>query len=281
MRLRDLAAGAERVFAAAGIPAAEARLDAELLLRHVLGWDRATWFTRRDEAADGDVDGRFAPLVARRAAREPVAYLRGTQAFYGRDFAVGPGVLIPRPETELVVEEGLAAIAALPEPRVLDIGTGSGCLAVTFALERPAARIWATDVSPAALDWARRNADHFGVASRVTPVLAAGTGDLAGPFDLIVSNPPYVREEDRDALQPEVARHEPASALFAGADGLDVVRALAPEGWEVLTPGGTLVMEIGIGQAAEVRRVLGAAGFAAVRVRDDLQGIPRVVVTRR
>ncbi len=281
MRLRDLAAGAERVFAAAGIPAAEARLDAELLLRHVLGWDRATWFTRRDEAAAGDIDGRFAPLVTRRAGREPVAYIRGVQAFYGRDFAVGPGALIPRPETELVVEEGLAAIAAVAEPRVLDIGTGSGCLAVTLALERPSARIWATDVSEAALDWARRNAGQFGVASRVTPLLAAGTGDLAGPFDLMVSNPPYVREGDRHSLQPEVARHEPASALFAGGDGLDVVRALAPEAWAVLTPGGTLVMEIGVGQAAEVRRVLGAAGFAAMRVRDDLQGIPRVVVARR
>ena len=210
-----------------GFPTAEARLDAELLLRHVLAWDRATWLTRQDEPVAPDTATAFAALAGRRAAREPVAYLRGVQEFYGRGFAVGPGVLIPRPETELLVEEGLAAIADLEAPRILDIGTGSGCLAVTFAAERPRAVVTATDVSGAALARARDNAARLGVSARVVFSHAAGVGGHAGPFDLVVANPPYVPEADRAGLQPEVRLHEPAVALFAGADGLDVVRAIA------------------------------------------------------
>ncbi|MGE0359547.1 MAG: peptide chain release factor N(5)-glutamine methyltransferase [Vicinamibacterales bacterium] len=281
MRARDLAAAAEQAFVAAGIPAAEARLDAELLLRHVLGWDRATWVARRDDDLPPDLEARSAPLVARRTAREPVAYIRGVQAFYGRDFAVGPGVLVPRPETELLIEEGLAAIAALTAPRVLDVGTGSGCLAVTLALERPDAEVAATDISAAALAWAQRNAEAHGVGARIAWAEAEGTGPFAGPFDLVIANPPYVAEGDRPRLQPEVVGHEPATALFAGPDGLDAIRPLAPAARAVLRPGGTLAMEIGAGQADEVVRVVRAAGFADARVRDDLQGIPRVVVARR
>jgi len=281
MRPRDLAAAAERAFVAAGIPAAEARLDAELLLRHVLGWDRATWVARRDDDGPPDLDARSAPLVARRAAREPVAYIRGVQAFYGREFAVGPGALVPRPETELLIEEGLAAIDAVAAPRVLDVGTGSGCLAVTIALERPDAVLSATDVSAAALAWARRNAEAHGVGARIDWEQAEGTARFPGPFDLVITNPPYVAVGDRPRLQPEVVEHEPATALFAGPDGLDAIRGLVPSACTVLRPGGTLAMEIGAGQADEVVQVVRAAGFAHVRVRDDLQGIPRVVVARR
>ncbi|MGD9905651.1 MAG: peptide chain release factor N(5)-glutamine methyltransferase [Vicinamibacterales bacterium] len=281
MRVRDLAAAAERAFVAAGIPVAEARLDAELLLRHVLGWDRATWVVRRDETAPAELDDRSAPLVARRAGREPVAYIRGVQAFYGRDFAVGPGVLVPRPETELLVEEALAALTATPRPRVLDIGTGSGCLAVTVALERPDAEVSGTDVSASALDWARQNAARHGAEARTIWRLGADTAGLPGPFDLVVTNPPYVPERDRGTLQPEVAHHEPAAALFGGADGLAAIRAVVPAAHAVLRPGGTLVLEIGAGQAGEAGRIVGAAGFAAARTRADLQGIPRVVVATR
>jgi release factor glutamine methyltransferase len=262
MRLRELAAAAERRLVAAGIAAAEARLDAELLLRDVLGWDRAAWLTRRDEAVPDGVESAFGATVRRREAREPVAYIRGVQAFYGRDYAIGPGVLIPRPESELIVEESLAALAGRSAPHLLDIGTGSGCLAVTLALEIPDATV-------------RR----FGVGARVSFALVAGTGG-GGPYDLIVSNPPYVPDGDRPGLQPEVAHYEPATALFAGLDGLDVVRVMVPEVRTRLTPGGAFVMEIGIGQSEAALAIAREAGFAHVGVRADFQGIPRVVVAR-
>jgi release factor glutamine methyltransferase len=279
MRLRELAAAAERRFVAAGIAAPEARLDAELLLRHMLGWDRASWLTRRDEAPPDGVEAAFAAAVGRREAREPVAYIRAVQQFYGRDFAVGPGVLIPRPETELLIDEGLAALAGRAAPHLLDIGTGSGCLAVTLALEVSDATVTATDVSPEALDVARENARRFDVGDRVTFALTAGAG-LGGPYDLVVCNPPYVPDGDRAGLQPEVRRYEPATALFAGADGLDAVRAIVPEVRARLQPGGALALEIGIGQAAAAEAIAREAGFSNVVVRADLQGIPRVVVAR-
>ncbi len=280
MRLRDLAAAAAGRFAAAGIPEAEASLDAELLLRHVLDWDRAAWLTRRDEPAPAFAVEAFAPLARRREGREPVAYIRGRQEFYGREFAVGAGVLIPRPETELVVEAALQALAGRVAPRVLDVGTGSGCLAVTLALERLDAEVTATDVSADALIWARRNAERHGVAARVAWRHAPGTGGAAGWFDLVVSNPPYVRSGDRATLAPEVQR-EPDVALFAGHDGLDAVRAIAGASYDVLQADGRLVMEIGAGQSAEAQAIVRAAGFGEVSVRDDLQAIPRVVVAAK
>lgn len=281
MRLRDLATAAERRFAAAGIAAAEARLDAELLLRHALDWDRAAWLMRRDEATPAAVAAAFAAMVCRREAREPVAYIRGVQAFYGRNFSVGPGVLIPRPETELLVEEGVAALAGHPAPLVLDIGTGSGCLAVTLALELPGAAVVATDVSADALTIAAENARRLGVATRVTFVHGAGTGAESGPFDLVVSNPPYVPEGDRTGLQPEVRLHEPATALFAGGDGLDVLRSIAPDVRRVVRLGGIFAVEIGLGQAAEAGAIVRRAGFVEARAHDDLQGIARVIIARR
>jgi release factor glutamine methyltransferase len=281
MRLRELAAAAERRLVAAGITAAEARLDAELLLRDALGgWDRAAWLSRRDDVVPDGIAAPFSDLVRRREAREPVAYIRGVQAFYGRDFAVGPGVLIPRPETELLIDEGLSALGSRPAPAVLDIGTGSGCLAVTVALERPAATVVATDISADALTIAAGNASRFGVGPRVSFLHAAGTGALPGPFDLVVSNPPYVPDGDRPGLQPEVRLHEPEAALFAGVDGLDVLRAMAADVRRVVRPGGTFAVEIGFGQAVEAVAIVRAAGFDDVRVRNDLQGIARVIVAR-
>jgi release factor glutamine methyltransferase len=281
MRLRELAAAAERRLVAAGITTAEARLDAELLLRDALGgWDRAAWLSRRDDAVPDGLAAAFSLLVRRREAREPVAYIRGAQAFYGRDFAVGPGVLIPRPETELLVDEGLPALAGRPVPAVLDIGTGSGCLAITFALECPGAVVVATDVSAPALTIAAGNARRLGVGDGVTFVRAAGTGAHAGPFDLVVSNPPYVAEGERAGLQPEVRLHEPDTALFAGADGLDVLRSIAADVRRVVRPGGTFAVEIGFGQAAQATAIVRGAGFDDVRVREDLQAIARVIVAR-
>jgi release factor glutamine methyltransferase len=189
-------------------------------------------------------------------------------------------VLIPRPETELLVEEGLAAVEIGATPRVLDIGTGSGCLAVTLALELPGATVVATDISADAVAIARENARRLGVGARVAFVHAAGTGGDTGVFDLVVSNPPYVPEGDRTGLQPEVRLYEPPTALFAGADGLVVLRAIAPDVRKIVRPGGTFAVEIGIGQAEAAVAILRRAGFVEARVRDDLQGIPRVVVAR-
>ena len=283
-RLRNLVDAARDRLVAAGVPAPEATLDAELLVRHVLGWDRASWITRRDETARADAAEAFKAVVARRAAREPVAYIRGLQEFYGRPFQVGPGVLIPRPETEMVVDEALTLLAGAgagaPAPRIADIGTGSGCLAVTLALECLRASVVATDVSADALAVARANANRHGVAARVAFVETSFLEGVAGPFDLIVANPPYVREADRPSLAPEVVAHEPHLALFAGPDGLRDVRIIVGLAATGLAPGGMLVMEIGAGQWPEVRAALSAVGLEA-RVRADLQGIPRAVVATR
>jgi len=293
MRLRDLADGARRRLEAAGIPRTEAALDAELLARDVLGWDRATWIARRDEdeqaveaetvAARGVGAFRAAvdALVGRRARREPMAYIRGTQEFYGREFLVGPGVLIPRPETELVVDEAKSAAMGRRTPRLGDIGTGSGCLAVTLALELPSATVVASDSSAEALTIARGNAAAHGVGGRITFVETSYLAGIAGTFDIIVSNPPYVREADRATLAPEVRDYEPEPALFAGPDGLRDIRVIAPAATTALKPGGVLVMEIGMGQAQAVMDVLGSAGLAELTLRHDLQGIPRVAVAQR
>ncbi len=218
MRLRDLADGARRRLEAAGIPRAEAALDAELLARDALGWDRATWLTRRDDderaveqqtvaaRGIGAFRAAFDARVARRAMREPMAYIRGTQEFYGREFLVGPGVLIPRPETELVVDEAKAAAMGRRTPRLADIGTGSGCLAVTLALELPSAAIVATDISAEALTIARGNAAAHQVGARITFVETSYLTGVAGLFDLIVANPPYVREAERRVARARSAR---------------------------------------------------------------------------
>ncbi|MEP7118730.1 MAG: peptide chain release factor N(5)-glutamine methyltransferase [Acidobacteriota bacterium] len=281
-RLRDLVDNARARLATAGIAAPEAAFDAELLMRDLLGWDRGAWFLRRDDSADPDVAGAFERRIARRAAREPVAYIRGVQEFYGREFQVGPGVLIPRPETELVVDEALALLAARPSPRVADIGTGSGCLAVTLALEFTSARVAATDISTAAVRVARVNAATHGVTERVTITATSLLDGVPGLFDLIVSNPPYVPDSAAAELAPEVVDREPRLALFGGADGLREVRAVVTLAATALAPGGSLVMEIGIGQWPRVRAALEAVGLGGqARVRHDLQDIPRAVVATR
>lgn len=293
MRLRDLVDGARRRLEAAGIPRAEAALDAELLARDVLGWDRATWLAHRDDderAVDdrtvqnhgrGAFVASFEALIARRVRREPVAYIRGTQEFYGREFLVGPGVLIPRPETELLVDTVREVLRGHPLPRIADVGTGSGCIAVTLAAELTVARVVATDVSPDALTIARGNAEAHNVTGRLTFVETRYLEGVSGPFDVVASNPPYVRAVDAKTLQPEVRDYEPALALFGGDDGLRDIAAIAAAAARALTGGGALVMEIGAGQASDVLRLVGEAGLIEAEVRHDLQGIPRVVVAFR
>ena len=325
--LASAVADAQRRLEAAGLPADGARGDAAVLARWVLGWDTAEWLTRWHEPVPVDFPSRLIPLIERRASREPVAYITGQREFYGRVFTVTHDTLIPRPETEFVVEETLSAIAAgirpsalgtggiphaaprgphpvlgalssaprTPHPvlgtvssssapealTIVDVGTGSGCLAITLALECLSARVIATDISAPALNIARENAERLGAADRIEFEHGAFLGGVTGPIDLIVANPPYVAEADRVSLPPDVADFEPASALFAGPDGLDMIRALLPAAAGALTPGGWLIMEIGLGQIGAVQNLIaGTAGLTFHHVRPDLQGIPRVVVAK-
>jgi release factor glutamine methyltransferase len=279
--LHERLTDAKRSFVRAGIPEDEAALDAELLARHVLECDRATLVTRSRDAIPSAFDRLYRPLVARRIAREPIAYIVGRREFWGLDFEVTPDVLIPRPETELIVEESMSMAARALTRRIIDVGTGSGCVAVALAIEFPSARIVATDISPGALEVAARNAGRHKVAGRVTFVQSDLISGIEGPAQLIVSNPPYVPEADARGLQPEVARYEPATALYAGADGLAVIRRLLAAAPRCLAEDGWLVIEFGFGQDAAVRAAAADAGWRVVRVRADLQGIPRVAVLRR
>ena len=250
------------------------RLDAEVLLGHVLGVSRERLFLDRDLAVAGPQIRAFQELVRRRAVeRAPVAYLVGTRGFRHLDLAVDPRVLVPRPETELLVEVGLELA---PGARVVDVGTGSGAIALALADERPDLDITATDVDEAALAVARENARRLGLD------VTFAAGDLLAPvegsFDAVLSNPPYIPEGDRAALAPDVREHEPAHALFAGPDGLDVYRRLIPQ---AAAAAPVVALEVGAGQAPAVAGLLREAGLTQVQVRPDLAGIDRVVVGRR
>jgi release factor glutamine methyltransferase len=279
MTIADHLAAARRALEAAGVPPHEAGLDAELLARSALGWDRAALVARRREPAEPAFDAAFGTLLARRLAREPVAYILGEREFWGLPFEVTRDVLIPRPETELIVEEALAAFGGgAPPAAVIDVCTGSGCLAVTLAREFGGADVIATDISAAAIEVARRNAQRHGVAARIDFRIADLTDGLSVRADLIVSNPPYVARRDAPALAPEVRDHEPHVALFAEDDGLDVYRRLLPAGRDRLTRGGKLVLEIGQGQSDAIVELAESARLRLEHTRQDLQGITRVVV---
>lgn len=274
-----------------GFSPADARVDAGVLARAVLGWDVATWLARQQEAVPATVPTRLETAVGRRARREPVAYITGEREFYGRPFRVTRDVLIPRGETEFVVEAALACLAArsgTAPPRIIDIGTGSGCIAVTLACEVPAVRLTATDVSPGAIAIARENATRHAVADRIDFVEGslfagwAGRDVEPGGWDLVVSNPPYVARRDRGTLATDVRDFEPDLALFGGDDGLEMIRALTRSASTALASGGSLVMEIGAGQVDAVCALIDACrAFGSVRVHPDLQRIPRVVVADR
>ncbi|MGE3177139.1 MAG: peptide chain release factor N(5)-glutamine methyltransferase [Vicinamibacterales bacterium] len=279
--IHDLVSGARQRLRAAGIDPTEADLDARLLAQHLLGWDAARYFADASRQAGDDFQAGFAVIVGRRAAREPMAYITGSQEFWGLRFEVGPSVLIPRPETELIVEVCLERWPRDAARRVVDVCTGSGCVAVALAAERPAARLVASDVSFDALVVARRNAVRHGAAGRIAFVQADLLAGIPGPFDLIVSNPPYVPMVEAATLPPEVVEHEPGLALFGGSDGLRFIRALVAQASERLAPEGTLIFELGFGQHESVSRILAASGFTAVEFRRDLQGIPRTAVASR
>lgn len=279
----------ERVIAArerflrAGIPPDQAAIDAEILARHVLGQDRATYLARRDEPIADDESGRLEAMVRRRESREPVAYILGEREFWGLSFLVSPAVLIPRPETEAIVERALVLMDDVRRAwRLADVGTGSGCLAVALAHERGNATIIATDISEPALGVAAANALRHGVDSRIRLVRTSLLDDVPGPFDLIVANPPYVPVGTRDGLQPDVRDYEPETAVFGhGADGLDEVRLLLTQTPERLAPGGWLLMEFGFGQGDAVRAAVNAVPeLRLVEVLRDLQGHERTLVAR-
>ncbi|HWA54502.1 MAG TPA: peptide chain release factor N(5)-glutamine methyltransferase [Solirubrobacterales bacterium] len=255
---------------AAGID--EPRLDAELLLAAATGWDRARLIADSEAEIPPAASRRFAEMVRRRLRREPVAYILGRRGFRRLELAVDPRVLIPRPETELLVELALEVDPA----SVLDVGTGSGAIALAIADELPRCAVTAVDTSAAALELARLNAERAGLASRVD--FALGTlPPTKGGFELVVANLPYVSEAEWDGLQPEVREWEPREALLAGADGLDAIRAVVPA---LAGSAEVLALEVGAGQAGAVGELLFAAGFGAIETRADLAGIARVVIGR-
>jgi release factor glutamine methyltransferase len=276
---------------AAGLSPADAALDAEVLARHVMQWDRAQLIVRARDTEPSAFADRLAALIARRAAREPVAQIVGHREFWGLEFEVTSDVLVPRPETEIIVEEAIDFGKTAPCRTVVDVGTGSGCLAVAIAHEMADTQVAAIDVSPDALVVAQRNASRHGVADRirflhgnVLEPLADGskpwpTWDVR--VDLIVSNPPYVRDGDAPGLSAEVRDHEPHAALFGGKDGFDVIRQLLDQAHAHLAAAGRLVVEFGFGHGDQMIRLAGNAGWTILRVRDDLQGIPRTIVLTR
>ena len=283
MTATTLLAEAGGVLAAAGVPSPDR--DAERLLRHVLGWDRAALLANPDRAVREEEAELFRALVQRRAAREPLQHILGTQAFWKHDFLVTPAVLIPRPETELLVETGLELLRGVKRPLVVDVGTGSGCIAVSLAHERKDARVIATDASSAALEVAGGNALSAGLAARVELRLGdllAPIAELAGTIDLIVCNPPYVGASQLAALEPEVREQDPRLALVPpSGDPLELYRRLAVGAPALLRPGGGLLVEVGYGMGEAVTGLSRDAGLLVRPALHDLQGIPRVVAGER
>lgn len=269
----------------AGTPSAA--LAAELLLMHVASCDRAHLYAHPEQLLAPNFLARYFSLVHRRAAGTPTQYLTGKQEFWGLEFEVTPDVLIPRPETEHVVEVALARIGESRRNAPLaiaDIGTGSGCIAIALASELPNAHTVAADISAPALEVARRNAAHHNVAGRILFIQSDLFASIDSPaeFDLVVSNPPYVARRDASSLPTEVREHEPHSALFAGEDGLDVYRALIAQAESRMKRGSQLVLELGLGQFEAVSELLDSArGWSRVSAAMDLAGIPRVLSATR
>jgi release factor glutamine methyltransferase len=284
MTISDLVNGARQRLIQAGISANLATLDAEVLARRVLGWDTARFLSDRHEDATTSFLLNYEHYVARRMRREPISYIIGTREFWNLDFEVTPDVLIPRPETELIVEEALDIFKGQHDARSLlvDVGTGSGVLAIVLAKELPAARVVATDVSAGALRVARRNAERHGVADRITFVETSFLDGLEASADLIVSNPPYVPAVSAPGLTPEVLHYEPSVAVFGGDDGLDGLRRVLEDSIARLATNGWLIVEFGYGQEDGVRSIVeGLPALSLVKIRADLQDIPRTAVLQK
>jgi release factor glutamine methyltransferase len=285
VQLKQVLTSAIERFSSSGVPSP--RLNSELLLMFVLGCDRAYLFAHPERQLTADEVSRYDTALAERSRGVPAQYITGHQEFWGMDFIVTPDVLIPRPETEHLIETVLALRTSDLRPqtsdpsdaRIVDVGTGSGFIALALAKELPKAEIHATDISTDALEIARANAVRHQLESRVrfrqTDLLAG----LDGPFDVIVSNPPYVGESEKDQVQLEVRKFEPRNAVFAGPRGTELIARLIPQAWRVLRPGGWLILEISGTIADRVRGLL--EGWDEVEVTADLQSIPRVVRARK
>lgn len=305
--LREKLVAARERLSAAGISPTEAAIDVDLYAKTILGWDRARLLTEHTAAPPASLEPRFSEWIERRTAREPSAYIVGVREFWGLDFRVTPAVLIPRPETEFVVEEALRLVRSgrlkvsgrqfstadasivgdsgsrrRPSSlRIADVGTGCGCIAVSLAREVPDCRIVATDVSAGALAVARENAALHGVADRIEFVQTSYLDGVDGDVDLITANPPYVKERDRAALSRDV-RHEPDVALFGGPTGMRDIEGVLDTATSKVMPAGWLVMEFGFGQEDDVRdRVAMRRTLRLDRVHADLQGLPRTAVIER
>ncbi|HVF42146.1 MAG TPA: peptide chain release factor N(5)-glutamine methyltransferase [Pyrinomonadaceae bacterium] len=282
--IADALREASEALRAAGV--AEPRREAVSLLSHALGRGRAFLVTHSGESLTAERLRSYLSAVGRRAAGEPSQYIKGSQEFYGLDFEVNENVLIPRPETELLVETALELLKGTRAPLVCDVGTGSGCIAVSLTHTRADARAVALDVSPAALEVAARNAGRNGVADRIDFFVSdcfdalAPDGRAGARFDLVASNPPYIAEDDLESLQREVRDHEPRVALTPGGDGLSVIRRLVSESPRHLKPGGHLLVEIGFDQHEHVAALVDARVWTLLDIHKDLQGIPRTVALR-
>jgi release factor glutamine methyltransferase len=281
MRLKQAIDSAYELFVQHDVPSP--RLNAELLMMFVLGRERAYLYAHPERELSGEEHERYQEVIGERARGCPTQYITGHQEFWGLDLLVSPAVLIPRPETEHVVETVLELVKQM-EPaqplRLLDVGTGSGCIALALASELPRAEIHACDISEEALEMCRVNAARLGLERRISfrksNLLSAYTGET---FDLVVSNPPYVGESESDKVQKQVREFEPKVAVFSGQEGMDIYRRLAPQAREALKPGGWFVCEIGFSAEAKVKELLG--GWADIQVTADLQGIPRVIAARK
>jgi release factor glutamine methyltransferase len=283
MQLKQAVDSAYRLFIENDVPSP--RLNAELLLLFVLGCERAYLYAHPERELTADEQSGYDEVVRERARGCPTQYITGHQEFWGLDLLVSPAVLIPRPETEHVVETVLELVREYPfagpgKLRMVDVGTGSGCIALALASELPHAEIHACDISDEALEIARINAARLALGGKVlfrkSDLLAVYAGEK---FDFVISNPPYVGEADADKVQKQVREFEPKIAVFSGREGMDVYRRMIPQAKEALRPGGWFVTEIGCSEEAKVRELL--AGWAEVQVTPDLQGIPRVIAAKR
>ena len=262
---------------------AEARREAGSLLAHALSRDRTFLIMNANELLSAEQTEAFRSFIERRARQEPLQYITGHQEFFNLDFEVTPDVLIPRPETEMVVESALDLLKDVSMPFIGDIGTGSGCIAISLLHELPRARAVATDISRPALRVAQQNANRHGVSDRLALIESDffSTLDRSSRFSLIVSNPPYIGEDDWKSLPREVRDHEPRAALVSGVDGLADIRRLLDEAPSFLRSDGYFVFEIGFDQSARVDKMIEADTWDLLEIRSDLQGIPRTVVLRK
>ena len=281
-QIKHLVRDAAKRLLAAGIDSP--RLDAELLFACAAGVTREDLFAA-SIVSDDALRERYAALVELRASRMPLAYIVGRREFYSLEIEVSPEVLIPRPETETLVAAALELLASRPAAAVIDIGTGSGAIALAIAANAPRTRVVATDISAGALEIAARNAVGLGLASRLEFRRAdcwqgLDDGEPLGRFDLVVANPPYIREAEIDSLAPEIREFEPRQALAGGPDGLDLYRRIAADAPRHLARQGVMIVEVGEGQAGDVAAIFSAAGFGEIAILKDLAGISRVVQAR-